>query len=104
MSPEEKLAALGLILPPVPTPVANYVPFRFAGNLLFLSGQGPKHPDGSYGVGRLGLGTTIEQAYADARLTGLQLLAELENSEQVTCHHQTQALNVHRVEDRLGIR
>jgi enamine deaminase RidA (YjgF/YER057c/UK114 family) len=75
MSPEDKLAALGLILPPVPTPVANYVPFRFAGNLLFLSGQGPKHPDGSYSVGRLGLGATIEQAYADARLTGLQLLA-----------------------------
>ena len=75
MSPENKLASLGLILPPVPTPVANYVPFRFAGNLLFLSGQGPKHPDGSYVAGRLGRGTSIEQAYADARLTGLQLLA-----------------------------
>jgi len=75
MSPEEKLASLGLVLPPVPTPVANYVPFRLAGNLLYLSGHGPKHPDGSYSVGRLGRGTTIEQAYADARLAGLQLLA-----------------------------
>src|ERR1043166_1232400 len=75
MSPEDKLASLGLTLPPVPTPVANYVPFRLAENLLFLSGQVPKHPDGSYSVGRLGLGTTIEQAYADARLAGLQLLA-----------------------------
>lgn len=75
MSPEEKLASLGLVLPPVPIPVANYVPFRLAGNLLYLSGQGPKHPDGSYSVGRLGRGTSIEQGYADARLAGLQLLA-----------------------------
>jgi enamine deaminase RidA (YjgF/YER057c/UK114 family) len=41
MTPEEKLAAMGLSLPSVPVPAANYVPFRWAGDLLFLSGQGP---------------------------------------------------------------
>ena len=41
-TPEERLAALGLTLPAVPTPMANYVPYRLAGNLLYLSGQGPK--------------------------------------------------------------
>jgi enamine deaminase RidA (YjgF/YER057c/UK114 family) len=75
MRPEEKLAALGLELPPMPRPVATYVPFRFAGNLLFLSGQGPRRPDGTYSIGRLGRDVTVEQAYADARRTGLQLLA-----------------------------
>jgi len=36
MTPEQRLAALNLDLPPVPTPVANYVPYRWAGNLLYL--------------------------------------------------------------------
>ena len=75
MTPEQRLADMGLILPPVPVPVANYVPYRFAGNLLFLSGQGPKRPDGTYRIGRLGRDISIEDAYAEARLTGLQLLA-----------------------------
>ena len=74
-APEERLKALGLMLPAVPVPVANYVPYRFAGNLLYLSGQGPKQPDGTYKVGRLGRDASIEQGYAEARLTGLQLLA-----------------------------
>ena len=74
-TPEQKLAALGLTLPAVPTPMANYVPYRWAGNLLFLSGQGPKKPDGTFEVGRLGKDATIEDGYRAARLTGLQLLA-----------------------------
>jgi enamine deaminase RidA (YjgF/YER057c/UK114 family) len=75
MTPEEKLTSLGLVLPEVPVPVANYVPYRWAGNLLYLSGQGPKRPDGSYRPGRIGRDATIEEAYEDARLTGLNLLA-----------------------------
>lgn len=75
MTPEEKLAELGLTLPAVPVPVANYVPYRIVGDLLYLSGQGPKRPDGTYRPGRLGRDATIEEAYADAQLAGLQLLA-----------------------------
>jgi enamine deaminase RidA (YjgF/YER057c/UK114 family) len=63
------------VLPEVPVPVANYVPYRWAGNLLYLSGQGPKRPNGTYRPGRLGRDATIEEAYEDARLTGLNLLA-----------------------------
>jgi enamine deaminase RidA (YjgF/YER057c/UK114 family) len=75
VTPEEKLASLGLVLPDAPVPVANYVPFRRAGPFLYLSGQGPKRADGSFRQGRLGRDATIEEAYADARLTGLNLLA-----------------------------
>lgn len=75
MTPEEKLASLGLALPQAPAPVANYVPYRFAGSLLYLSGQGPRRPDGTYRPGRLGRDTTIEEGYREARLTGLNLLA-----------------------------
>jgi enamine deaminase RidA (YjgF/YER057c/UK114 family) len=74
-TPEQRLEALGLTLPPVPTPVANYIPYRFAGNVLYLSGQGPKRPDGSYRAGRLGRDISVEDAYQEARLTGLGLLA-----------------------------
>src|SRR6516165_3241847 len=74
-TPEQRLAALGLTLPAVPAPVANYVPYRWAGSLLFLSGQGPKRPDGSFEIGRLGKDATAEDGYRAARLTGLQLLA-----------------------------
>lgn len=40
-SPEERLTALGLVLPPPPRPVAAYVPARLVGSLLFISGQIP---------------------------------------------------------------
>ncbi|KAB0268632.1 RidA family protein [Microvirga brassicacearum] len=75
MTPEEKLASLGLVLPDTAAPVANYVPYRWAGNLLYLSGMGPKRADGTYRPGRLGRDTTVQEGYADARLTGLNLLA-----------------------------
>lgn len=75
MTPEEKLRDLGLTLPSPTAPVANYVPCRWAGNLLYLSGQGPKRPDGSVRVGRLGKEMGVEEGYAEARLAGLHLLA-----------------------------
>lgn len=75
MTPEDRLKALGLTLPDAPVPVANYVPARFAGNLLYLSGQGPKRTDGTYRHGRLGRDMSIEEAYQEARLTGLNMLA-----------------------------
>lgn len=74
MTPEEKLTAMGLVLPPTIVPSANYVPFRWAGNLLFLSGQGPKKADGTFHIGRVGRNLTAEQAYEHARLAGLNLL------------------------------
>ncbi len=75
MTPEQRLADLGLSLPELNTPVANYVPFRMAGNLLYISGQGPKQANGQYIVGRLGRDMTIEEGYKAAQLTGLHLLA-----------------------------
>ncbi len=75
MTPEQKLEKLGLKLPTVPTPVANYVPFKRDGNTVYLSGQGPRRPDGSMCTGKVGRDVTIEQAYEHARLVGLGLLA-----------------------------
>ena len=75
MTPEQRLDDLGLSLPELNTPVANYIPFRMAGNLLYISGQGPKRADGTYVIGRLGRDMAIEEGYEAAKLTGLHLLA-----------------------------
>jgi enamine deaminase RidA (YjgF/YER057c/UK114 family) len=75
MSAEARLKQLGLVLPNVPAPVANYVPFRLFGNLLFLSGQGPRDDNGAALTGKVGAEVSIEEAYRRARSIGLQLLA-----------------------------
>jgi enamine deaminase RidA (YjgF/YER057c/UK114 family) len=75
MTPEEKLNQLGLRLPEIAKPLANYVPFKRAGDLLFLSGQGPRRSDGSSCTGKVGRDVTVEQAYEHAKLVGLGLLA-----------------------------
>jgi enamine deaminase RidA (YjgF/YER057c/UK114 family) len=75
MSAEENLKKLGLTLPNVPTPVANYVPWKRDGNTIYLSGQGPRDKDGKHITGTVGKDVTVERAYELAQLVGLNLLA-----------------------------
>jgi enamine deaminase RidA (YjgF/YER057c/UK114 family) len=75
MTAEDKLKTLGLTLPEVPKPIANYVPFKLDGSTIYLSGQGPRKPDGSYHVGKVGRDVTWQEAYEHARITALGLLA-----------------------------
>ena len=75
MSALENLKKLGLTLPSIPTPVANYVPWKRDGNTIYLSGQGPRRPDGTHITGKVGKDVTVEQAYEHAKLIGLGLLA-----------------------------
>jgi enamine deaminase RidA (YjgF/YER057c/UK114 family) len=75
MTPEAKLAAMGLILPDVPKPLGTFVPFKIDGNTLYLSGEGPRRPDGSFATGKVGRDVSLEEAYEHAKLVGLGLLA-----------------------------
>ncbi len=77
MSATDSFAALGLTLPPPPKPIGNYVPFRLAGNLLFLSGVGPRHANGTSVTGKVGAALTVEQGYDAAKLCGLNLLTNM---------------------------
>lgn len=72
---ETRLARLGLELPPLHPPMGTYVPWTLSGNLLFLSGQGPKEPGGDWLRGQVGGAVSVEEAYRHARLTGPRLLA-----------------------------
>lgn len=74
---EARLAELGLELPDLPAPVANYVRAVRTGNLVFLAGHGPVRPDGTYIIGKVGEDLTVEEGYDAARLTALGLLASL---------------------------
>jgi enamine deaminase RidA (YjgF/YER057c/UK114 family) len=47
------------------------------GNLLFLSGNGPRKENGEYTTGKLGQELTLEQGYAAARMTAIIQLAVL---------------------------
>lgn len=71
----DRLKELGIDLPPVPNPVANYVPYVLANDMLYLSGQGPRTGPDHYAKGKVGSTVSIEEAYQHARLVGIQLLA-----------------------------
>lgn len=74
-TPDERLARMGLALPEVPIPVANYVACRRAGSLLFLSGQVLRTEDGGLSSGKLGADVTVDEGYRHARTCALQLIA-----------------------------
>jgi enamine deaminase RidA (YjgF/YER057c/UK114 family) len=80
MGAEARLKELGLVLPTLPKPVANYLPYRLAGNLLYLSGQGPRDEKGASLTGKLGAEIGVEEGYRRARLVGLGLLATMRDA------------------------
>jgi enamine deaminase RidA (YjgF/YER057c/UK114 family) len=77
LSAEQRVRALGLVLPVLQAPTASYVPYLQAGDLLFLSGQGPFGPDGRVQVGKLGRDVSVATGYAHARVVGLQILSTI---------------------------
>ena len=89
MTPEEKLADLGLTLPQAPAPAANYVPYVRTGNLLLISGQISQGPQGLI-TGKVGTDLDIAAAQMAAQACALAILAqakaavgELSNIRQV---------------------
>jgi enamine deaminase RidA (YjgF/YER057c/UK114 family) len=80
MTPEENLKRLGLTLPELPKPVANYVSYKRVGDMLYLSGQGPRRNDGAMATGKVGKDVTVAEAYEHAKLVGLGLLAAMKQA------------------------
>ena len=77
MSIQDRLADLGISLPPVSVPAAAYVPFVQTGNLLFISGHIAKK-DGKPWVGQLGLTMGTEEGQAAARAIAIDLMGTLQ--------------------------
>ena len=78
MSPEQRLARLGLKLPPPFKDEANRVRALRSGAHVYMSGHGPLGPGNvPYVTGKLGRELTIAQGAEAARLTGLYCLSTL---------------------------
>jgi len=73
----QRLASLGISLPPVSAPAAAYVPFVRTGNLVFVSGHIAKR-DGKPWVGQLGLTMGTEEGQAAARAIAIDLMGTLQ--------------------------
>lgn len=75
---ENRLTELGINLPELPAPIANFKPGIITGNLLYLSGQGPVLESGKLATGKVGRDISVEVAYEHARRTGLVLISAMQ--------------------------
>ena len=74
--PEERLSALGLVLPKPAAPVAAYVPTVEANGMLYVSGQ-VSSQNGELMAGRLGEDRDLAYGVRAARACGLMVLAQI---------------------------
>ena len=74
---EGRIQELGIELREPGVPIANYVNSVRSGNLVFLSGSGPRKADGTFITGKLGGDLTIDDGYAAARITAIEQLSSL---------------------------
>ncbi|MEM1070254.1 MAG: RidA family protein [Planctomycetota bacterium] len=80
MSAEARLKELGIELPMAPKPMGVYKPIVVVGGMAYLSGHGPLQHNAQLITGRLGLDMDVEAGYEAARITGMGMLATLQNA------------------------
>ena len=73
---EDRLTALGIVVPTPNPPVANYVPFVRVGNVIHISGQVSIDASGGF-KGVVGEDVDLETAIAAARLCGVNLISQM---------------------------
>ncbi len=76
---EQRLKTLGLTLPPLQDPVANYIRAVRTGNLIYLAGHLPVQDGQIAYQGKLGQDMGVEIGYEAARLVILNCLATLKH-------------------------
>ena len=78
MNAEAKLKELKIELPEPLVPAGNYVGAKTVGKLVYLSGEGPRLPNGVIS-GKVGEDLSVEEGQEAARLVGLNMLTTLRN-------------------------
>jgi enamine deaminase RidA (YjgF/YER057c/UK114 family) len=73
----ERLAELGLELPPIPEPVASYIPVTQAGSIVFVAGQVAIVDGRVLHPGRLGGSVSVEMGQEAAARAALQALSAI---------------------------
>lgn len=79
MKIENKMKVIGLILPEVPKPIAEYIPAKKIGNLVVTSGQGPIKDGKFIHVGKVGGEVNLEEGYESAKMCALNCLAAIKS-------------------------
>ena len=76
-TPDDRLAALGIELPDVPVPIANFQPHRRHGDLIYLAGQTCEWNGSMVYAGKVGRDFDLDTGQKAARICGLNLIAAL---------------------------
>lgn len=77
---EEKLQQMGIKIPQISTPAANYVPFVKSGNQIFISGQLPALDGKMAFQGIVGKEISVEEATKAAEICAINIIAVLKNA------------------------
>ena len=77
LTPDKRLHALGIVLPPAAAAVGDYAPTATIGSLLMTSGQLPWVAGDLKFKGKIGADLTVEQGYQAFRLSALNAVAQL---------------------------
>jgi enamine deaminase RidA (YjgF/YER057c/UK114 family) len=80
---DERLAELGLTIPPVPAPVAVYVPAVRSGSYVYTSGQLPLRDGQLILTGKVGGEVSAEEAYDCARQCALNAIAAVKSQVEL---------------------
>lgn len=80
MTPEQRIHALGLTLPPAAAAVANYVPWVMTGHLVMTSGNLPWRDGKLAYVGRIGREVSGEDGYLSCQLSCLNAIAQIRDA------------------------
>ncbi|MEX2143078.1 MAG: RidA family protein [Anaerolineales bacterium] len=90
---EERLQELGITLPILPAPIANYVPAKRVGNLIFTAGQ-VSVKEGQEYKGKLGDRLSLDEARAATKASAINCLAAI-RSVAGSLNHIKQVVAVH---------
>jgi enamine deaminase RidA (YjgF/YER057c/UK114 family) len=94
--PYQRLEALGIRLCAPSVPPANFVHIVEVDGLLFVSGQGPREPNGPLHTGKVGASVSTKDAQQHARIVAINLLAVLH-------HHLGDLRGIRRIVKLLGM-
>jgi enamine deaminase RidA (YjgF/YER057c/UK114 family) len=98
-TPEERIADLGLALPPPARAVANYVPWVITGNLVMTSGNLPWRDGKLAYVGKIGRELSGDDGYKSCQLSCLNAVAQIKQA----VGELTKVKRIVRLEGVLGV-
>ena len=77
---EENIKKLDLKIPDLPSPLANYVPYKVSDNTVYVSGQGPVIDGKIIYSGKVGNEISQEEGVKAAELCCINIIAALKKS------------------------